>query len=111
VEDERRRHPRITVLPADLRVADAKPYTVVAIIDLSLGGMKLEIEGDSPKVSALIDVTLATAKGDVKVNATVRHVSSFEGSDPHRYTVGVEFDDPDLMEMLAGDWIRQAKKR
>jgi hypothetical protein len=111
VEDERRRHPRVTVLPADLRVTDAKPYVVVAIIDLSLGGMKLEIEGDAPTVSALIDVGLATAKGDVKVNATVRHVAPTNEPGSHRHVVGVEFDDPDLIEVLAGDWIRQATKR
>ncbi len=95
------------MLPADLRIADAKPFVVVAILDLSLGGMKLEIESDAPKVSDLIDVTFSSATGDVKVNATVRHVSS-AGPDPRRHLIGVEFDDPDLIDVLAGDWIKRA---
>jgi c-di-GMP-binding flagellar brake protein YcgR len=102
VSNERRKYPRITVLPADLRVEDAKPYDVTSIVDLSLGGMKLELTGEAPKLHSLIDVTLIYGTQTLKVNATVRHVTAAEDG---KHSIGVEFDDPDLIKTLAGDLI------
>jgi hypothetical protein len=102
VTSERRKYPRITLLPADLRVQNAQPYEVTSIVDLSLGGMKLELSGAAPEINSLIDVTLIYGTRSLKVNATVRHVSA---ADEGKHSVGVEFDDPDLIRTLAGDLI------
>jgi hypothetical protein len=104
--EERRKHPRVTVLPASLRVTRAQPYAVVAIIDLSIGGMKVELEGDAPKFGELLDITMAGPSGDVQLNAMVRHVAA--GPVPKHHLVGVEFDDPELVDTIAGEWIRRA---
>ena len=90
------------MLPADLRVENAQPYEVTTIVDLSLGGMKLEVTGTAPKVNSLIDVTLVYGTQTLKVNATVRHVTAVEDS---KHSIGVEFDDPELIKTLAGDLI------
>ena len=103
---ERRRHPRVTVTAADLRVTLA--YDVVSVIDISIGGMKVEIAGAHPAVAAQVDVTLHLATGDVKVDAEVRHVApSSEG----RVYVGLEFDDVDLVERALGAWLREQLAR
>ncbi len=105
--EERRKHPRVTVLPASLRVTRAQPYAVVAVIDLSIGGMKLELEGDAPRFGDLLDITMTGPSGDVQLNAMVRHVASKPDA-AARHVVGVEFDDPELVDTIAGEWIRRA---
>src|SRR5258708_35724035 len=106
VNADRRKHPRVTLLPANLRVTNARPYEVVAIVDLSLGGMKLELTGDAPKFGELLDVGISWPSGDAQVGAMVRHVIAKSG-EPGRHLVGVEFDDPELVDKLAGDFIRR----
>jgi len=109
--DERRKHPRVTVLPASLRVTRAQPYLVIAIVDLSIGGMKLELEGPAPRFGELLDISMAGPGGDdVRLNAMVRHVAPKPSDGPAapRHFVGVEFDDPELVDAIAGAWIRRA---
>ena len=67
MDDERRKRPRITVLPADLRVVDIQPYEVTSIVDMSRGGMKIEVNGSAPGVGALLDIHLQLPAGRVMV--------------------------------------------
>jgi len=90
------------VASANLRVTLA--YDVISIVDLSIGGMKIEIVGARPKVAELVDVKLHLPAGDVKVDAMVRHVAPASDGRVH---VGLEFDDLDLIERVAGAWIRE----
>jgi len=83
-------------------------YDVVSVVDISVGGMKVELAGAYPAVAALVDVTLHLPTGDVKVDAEVRHVApTSEG----RVHVGLEFDDVDLVERALGPWLREQLAR
>jgi hypothetical protein len=103
VGEERRKHERVSVTPADLRLSARNPFRIESILDISLGGMRLEMSGKLPKVGELVDITLHLPAGDQKVDATVRHIDHAR--------VGVEFDDPDLIESIAGEWIREQIKK
>ena len=102
---ERRKHERVSVSPANLRLTMPQPYQLASIIDLSLGGVGVEIEGTPPKPGDLVDVTLHLPAGDKKFDAIVRHVHKLDGE--QRFQIGCEFDDPNLIEAFAGDWIAQ----
>ena len=102
---ERRKHQRVSVSPADLRLTMPTPYQLASIVDLSLGGVRVEIEGEAPKLGDLVDVTLHLPAGDKKFDATVRHVHKVDGK--KRFQIGCEFDDPDLIEAFAGNWIAE----
>jgi hypothetical protein len=83
-------------------------YEVVSVVDISIGGMKVELADQRPDVGALVDVTLHLPAGDVKVDAMVRHVArAGEG----RFHVGLEFDDIDLVERALGPWLREQLAR
>jgi hypothetical protein len=99
---ERRKHPRVTVTSADLRVTLA--YRVMKVVDVSVGGMKIELRGAWPKVGELVDVTMHLPAGDVKVDAMVRHVATVKDDRAH---IGLEFDDVDLIESVLGAWLRE----
>lgn len=87
---------------ADLRVTLA--YDVVSVVDISIGGMKVELAGAHPAMAELVDVTLHLPAGDLKVDSMVRHVAP--AGDGRSY-VGLEFDDIDLVERSLGPWLRE----
>jgi hypothetical protein len=43
----------------------------------------------------------------LKVNATVRHVTPVDGG---KHSIGIEFDDPDLIKTMAGDLIPSGQR-
>lgn len=106
MDDERRKHPRITVLPADLRVVDIQPYEVTSIVDMSRGGMKIEINGAVPGVGALLDIHLQLPGGQAILSGMVRHVTTKTDS---VHVIGIEFDDPDLVADLTNGWLEKTR--
>jgi hypothetical protein len=106
--EDRRKHPRITVSAADLRVAAATQFHVESILDFSLGGARLEITDPKAelRVGLLVDVRLEWQGNSAVLNGTLRHVERVTTPEgvPDRYTAGLEFDDPDLVEKLLGPW-------
>ncbi len=106
--EERRRFPRVAVETTDLRLA-ASPQSKVRIdrlIDFSLGGLLVELaEGaERPRPGSLLDVCLEWPGGAQRFDASVRRV---DDGDAGRLRVGIEFDDPQLVEKLLGDWLRK----
>jgi len=105
IDEERRKHTRISVKHADLRVRETTQFEVVELVDFSIGGLKLEVKkppaGISPGI--LLDVTLEWQDGSSVFNAEVRHVNPVAGHDD-RLQLGIEFDDPALVEKLLGPW-------
>jgi hypothetical protein len=110
-DDERRKHPRISVKEADLRVQEAAQFEVIAIVDFSIGGIKLEIKAPTTpiKPGLMLDVSLAWDSGHGVFNAEVRHVN--EAASAGHLMVGIEFDDPALVEQLLGPWYREESTR
>ncbi len=109
--DERRRFPRVAVESTDLKlVSNHQAQSTVKIdrlIDFSLGGLQIELaRGEQkPRLGSLLDVQLAWPGGEQRFDASVRHVA--EHGD--RLRVGIEFDDPDLVDKLLGAWYRKVE--
>jgi c-di-GMP-binding flagellar brake protein YcgR len=109
--EERRRFPRVAVESTDLRLirnkAEQAKVLVDRLIDFSLGGMLVELVrgADKPKVGGLLDVQLEWPGGTQRFDASVRHVTEAED----RLRVGIEFDDPELVDKLLGAWFRQVE--
>jgi len=110
--DERRRFPRVAVESTDLRLintnqAQAK-VKIERLIDFSLGGLQVELaRGEQkPRAGILLDVQLQWPGGEHRFDASVRHVA--EHGD--RLRVGIEFDDPDLVDKLLGPWFRKVER-
>jgi hypothetical protein len=105
---ERRKHPRVAVRHADLRVAEATHFQVESILDVSLGGVRLEISAPRVelKVGMLVDIRLEWQEASAVVNGSLRHFEKVppRGGVPERYSIGLEFDDPDLVGQLLGSW-------
>jgi hypothetical protein len=108
MSDERRRFPRVAVENTNLKLVSSRQaqakVNIDRIIDFSLGGLQIELmkgEG-SPRVGSLLDVELEWPGGQQRFDASVRHVADQNG----RLRVGIEFDDPDLVDKLMGGWYR-----
>ncbi len=106
MEDDRRKHPRITVLPADLRILKVQPYEVTSIVDMSRGGIKVEVTGPAPAVGTLLDIHMQMPGGDAIVSGMVRHVTEKTSS---VCVLGIEFDDPDLIADLTSGWLDKTR--
>jgi hypothetical protein len=110
--EERRRFPRVAVESTDLKLVSSKKaqskVKIDRLIDFSLGGLQIELaQGEQkPKLGSLLDVELEWPGGEHRFDASVRHVS--ETGD--RLRVGIEFDDPDLVDKLLGTWYRQVDR-
>jgi hypothetical protein len=105
ISSERRKHTRISVKHADLRVRETTQFEVLELVDFSIGGLKLEVNKPATPVTIgmLLDVTLEWQDGASVFNAQVRHVNEVEGQ-ADRLQLGIEFDDPQLVEKLLGPW-------
>jgi hypothetical protein len=110
MSEERRRFPRIAIESTDLKLATSvgnQPKVPIdRIVDFSRGGLRIEISAavPVPKIGSLMDVSLEWSGGSGRFDASVRHVEK-SGSAVH---IGIEFDDPELVEKLIGPWLRQA---
>jgi len=113
MSDERRRFPRIAVESTDLKLAAARmdqaKVRIERIIDFSLGGLQVELAGGepAPKLGGLLDVELAWDGGQQRFDASVRHIAPDEEG---HLRVGIEFDDPGLVEKLLGTWYRKVTR-
>ena len=111
MSDERRRFPRIAVESTDLKLVashtNQQKVRIERIVDFSLGGVQVVLAAGEPmpKAGGLLDVDLVWDGGQQRFDASVRHVEAGDGGS-HR--VGIEFDDPGLVEKLLGDWYRRA---
>lgn len=108
--DERRRFPRIAIESTNIKLATSEAgqpkVPVQRILDFSRGGLRVELAtAEPPRLGALLDISLEWTGGTSRFDASVRHV---EVAQPGVHTVGIEFDDPDLVEKLLGPWLRQA---
>ena len=104
--DERRRFPRVAVETTNLRLASGQSKVRIAsLIDFSLGGLQVELVPDepAPRVGSLLDVALEWPDGSGRFDASVRHVNQSDG----KLRLGIEFDDPDLVDKLLGAWYRR----
>jgi hypothetical protein len=110
--EERRRFPRVAVESTDLKLVSTKQaqskVQIDRLIDFSLGGLQVELlEGElKPKIGSLLDVELSWPGGEHRFDASVRHVN--EVGD--RLRIGIEFDDPELVDKLLGSWFRQVER-
>src|SRR6202022_321335 len=95
-----------TVLPADLRILNARPYEVTLIVDMSRGGMRVEVTGAAPAVGSLLDIHLQMPGGSAILSGMVRHVTEKTGS---VCVVGIEFDDPELVADLTSGWLEKTR--
>ncbi len=106
--DERRRFPRVAVESTNLKLVSTNQaqskVKIDRLIDFSLGGLQVELaSGEAkPRLGSLLDVQLQWPGGEHRFDASVRHVA--EQGD--RLRVGIEFDDPDLVDKLLGAWYR-----
>ena len=87
--DERRQHPRIPVrLQTEVRFTSWHVYSLIYTIDISKGGMSLELP-TQPEVGAKLTVRLMQPDGtSVALEAVVRHASQGKGG---RWSAGVQF--------------------
>ena len=111
-QDDRRKFPRVAVESTNLRLAvsgEQPKVKVEKLVDFSLGGLLIELAKDepSPKLGSLLDVQLDWDGGSQRFDASVRRVVDGEGG---RTRVGVEFDDPELVSKLLGDWFRSVRR-
>jgi hypothetical protein len=110
--DERRRFPRVAVESTDLKLVSTNQaqaqVKIDRLIDFSLGGLQIELTSgeQKPKLGSLLDVQLQWPGGEHRFDASVRHVSE----SGERLRVGIEFDDPDLVDKLLGSWFRQVER-
>jgi c-di-GMP-binding flagellar brake protein YcgR len=110
---ERRRFPRVSVESTNIQlVASRSKQAVVKIrrlIDFSMGGLQVEMEASepAPRIGSLLDITLEWPGGQQRFDASVRHVSA-DGSGLAR--LGIEFDDPELVDKLLGGWFRRTEE-
>jgi c-di-GMP-binding flagellar brake protein YcgR len=107
---ERRRFPRVSVEKTDLKLAASRAQQsevkIDRLIDFSLGGLQIELAAgeESPRVGSLLDIELAWPGGEQRFDASVRHVSQGTRG---LLRIGIEFDDPDLVDKLLGTWFRK----
>lgn len=111
-KEDRRRFPRVAVESTNLRLAITGEQPKVRferLVDFSLGGLLIELaEGEAtPRVGSLLDVHLEWDGGAQRFDASVRRIADGDGG---RKRVGVEFDDPELVRKLMGDWYRSVRR-
>jgi c-di-GMP-binding flagellar brake protein YcgR len=110
---ERRRFPRVSVESTDIQLVASRTkqaeVKIKRLIDFSMGGLQVELEAAQaePRVGSLLDITLEWPGGRQRFDASVRHVSA-EGNGLPR--VGIEFDDPELVDKLLGAWFRRTEE-
>ena len=90
---------------AEVRFSSWEVFRLIYTINISHGGMNLEVLGDEPKVGTELTVRLALPSGpDIELAATVRHVAvttSTRPPAPHsppppkKCQVGVQFKELD----------------
>jgi hypothetical protein len=90
--DERRKDPRIPMrVEAEVKFTSWAVYSLIYTINISKGGMSLEL-AEEPQQGSKLTIKLTPPKGDsVLVEATVRHASKAGRG----WQVGVQFDDLD----------------
>ncbi|MDB4964427.1 MAG: hypothetical protein JWN44_116 [Myxococcales bacterium] len=90
--DERRKDPRIPMrVEAEVKFTSWHVYSLIYTINISKGGMNLEM-AEEPAQGSKLTIKLTPPDGDpIMLDATVRHASK-SGA---RFSVGVQFDDLD----------------
>jgi len=96
--DERRKEPRVPMrVEAEVKFTSWHVYSLIYTINISKGGMNLEL-ADEPKTGSTLLVKLTPPEGaPVLLDATVRHATQVG----KRWSAGVEFKDLDATKRQA----------
>jgi c-di-GMP-binding flagellar brake protein YcgR len=109
---ERRRFPRVSVESTDIQLVASRSkqaeVKIKRLIDFSMGGLQVEVDATeaAPRIGSLLDITLEWPGGQQRFDGSVRHVSVDDGL----ARVGIEFDDPELVDKLIGGWFRRTEE-
>jgi hypothetical protein len=101
--DDRRKDPRHPVrAEAEVRFNSWAVFQLIFTVNISQGGMSLEMQGEEPKVGAPLTVRLLPPAGKpIELPATVRHVTDVTSKKPQppgapplvrKFQVGVQFE-------------------
>ena len=76
--DERRKDPRFPMrIEAEVKFTSWHVFSLIYTINISQGGMNLEVLGDEPQVGTSLIVRMTLPKGPpIELEATVRHVTN-----------------------------------
>jgi hypothetical protein len=103
--DDRRKDPRVPLrTEAEVRFASWALFQLVWTVNISQGGMQLELDGDEPKKGAPLTVRLKLPQGfPVEIEAQVRHaVDVTRNNAPQkRWQVGVQLTGLDACHRAA----------
>jgi hypothetical protein len=90
--DERRKHPRTEMrVEAEVRFTSWNVYALIYTINISKGGMNLEL-GEKPEPGAKLTIRLTQPDGmPLLLDAVVKHVAPSKKA----WSVGVEFESLD----------------
>jgi hypothetical protein len=100
--DDRRKDPRIPVrMEAEVRFSSWAVFQLIFTVNISQGGMNLEVQGEEPKVGSPLTVKLSPPVGKpIELEATVRHVVEVTSKKPpppgapapvRKFQIGVQF--------------------
>jgi hypothetical protein len=112
VTDDRRANPRVPLRSeAEVRFLSWEVFRLIYTINISQGGMTLEVGPEEPKVGAELTVKLSLPKGPpIELHAVVKHVTSTtstkplpEGAPPppKKFQIGVQFQNLDATKKSA----------
>jgi hypothetical protein len=104
--DDRRQQPRVPLRSeAEVRFSSWEVFRLIYTINISQGGMNLEVMGEEPKIGSRLTVKLTLPSGPpIDLEATVRHVTVTTSTrslppnappPPKKCQVGVQFQDLD----------------
>ena len=112
MSDERRSSPRVPLRSeAEVRFISWDVFRLIWTINISQGGMTLEVGPEEPKVGATLTVKLSLPSGPpIDLEATVRHVTTTTSMKPlpagappppAKYQIGVQFQNLDAKKKSA----------
>jgi hypothetical protein len=98
VSEEKRREPRLPVrVEAEVRFSSWDVFKLLWTVNISHGGMNLEVVGDQPEVGSNLIVRIYPPAGDsIDLAGIVKHVSSatkraVDDKSKQKFQVGVQF--------------------
>jgi|SRR6478672_4335149 hypothetical protein len=100
--DDRRKDPRVPMrAEAEVRFTSWAVFQLIFTVNISHGGMNLELQGEEPKVGSKLTVRLTPPTGAViELEATVKHVTEVTSKKPQppgapplvrKFQAGVQF--------------------
>jgi c-di-GMP-binding flagellar brake protein YcgR len=93
--DDRRRDPRVPLrAEAEVRFTSWAIFQLIWTVNISQGGMQLELTGAEPKAGSQLSIKLTLPMGEpIELEAVVRHALEVSKKDAveKRWQVGVQF--------------------